>query len=169
MLPGKNLSADPHPTSIISVWFNHLAQGLTPSQMSGPPVKLSGNARENRIVIRCSGGAQPSGWRPRPVVSRVSRTPPMNEVTRILWAIENGDPQAADQLLPLVYDQLRRSPPGSSLTRNRTRRSRRRRWCTKRISAWLVPMSPGDGTVAGPPGHGAWEPLETNNRHDQDG
>lgn len=31
----------------------------------------------------------------------------MNEVTRILSAIEEGDPQAAGQLLPLVYDELR--------------------------------------------------------------
>jgi RNA polymerase sigma factor (TIGR02999 family) len=32
----------------------------------------------------------------------------MTEVTRILSAIEQGDPQAAEQLLPLVYDELRR-------------------------------------------------------------
>ncbi len=32
----------------------------------------------------------------------------MHEVTRILSAIERGDPQAAEQLLPLVYDELRR-------------------------------------------------------------
>ncbi len=32
----------------------------------------------------------------------------MNDVTRILSAIENGDPKAADQLLPLVYDELRK-------------------------------------------------------------
>ena len=32
----------------------------------------------------------------------------MNEVTRILSAIEGGDPRAAEQLLPLVYDELRR-------------------------------------------------------------
>ena len=32
----------------------------------------------------------------------------MNDVTRILSAIEQGDPQAAEQLLPLVYDELRR-------------------------------------------------------------
>ena len=31
----------------------------------------------------------------------------MSEVTRILAAIEQGDPQAASQLLPLVYDELR--------------------------------------------------------------
>jgi RNA polymerase sigma factor (TIGR02999 family) len=31
----------------------------------------------------------------------------MNDVTRILSAIEQGDPQAAEQLLPLVYDELR--------------------------------------------------------------
>ena len=33
---------------------------------------------------------------------------PMNDVTRILSAIEQGDPQAAEQLLPLVYDELRK-------------------------------------------------------------
>jgi RNA polymerase sigma factor (TIGR02999 family) len=32
----------------------------------------------------------------------------MSEVTRILSAIEEGDPHAAEQLLPLVYDELRR-------------------------------------------------------------
>jgi RNA polymerase sigma factor (TIGR02999 family) len=32
----------------------------------------------------------------------------MNEVTRILSAIEHGDARAASQLLPLVYDELRR-------------------------------------------------------------
>jgi RNA polymerase sigma factor (sigma-70 family) len=32
----------------------------------------------------------------------------MSDVTRILSAIEAGDPQAAEQLLPLVYDELRK-------------------------------------------------------------
>jgi RNA polymerase sigma factor (TIGR02999 family) len=32
----------------------------------------------------------------------------MHEVTRILSAIEEGDPHAAEQLLPLVYDELRK-------------------------------------------------------------
>jgi len=32
----------------------------------------------------------------------------MNDVTVILNAIEQGDPQAANELLPLVYDELRR-------------------------------------------------------------
>src|SRR6478735_8586693 len=32
----------------------------------------------------------------------------MNEVTRILSAIELGDPRAAEQLLPLVYEELRK-------------------------------------------------------------
>jgi RNA polymerase sigma factor (TIGR02999 family) len=31
----------------------------------------------------------------------------MNEVTRILSVVEQGDPAAAEQLLPLVYDELR--------------------------------------------------------------
>jgi RNA polymerase sigma factor (TIGR02999 family) len=33
---------------------------------------------------------------------------PMNEVTRILSDMEQGDPHAAEQLLPLVYDELRK-------------------------------------------------------------
>jgi RNA polymerase sigma factor (TIGR02999 family) len=31
----------------------------------------------------------------------------MNEVTRVLTAIEQGDPTAAEQLFPLVYEELR--------------------------------------------------------------
>jgi RNA polymerase sigma factor (TIGR02999 family) len=34
--------------------------------------------------------------------------PPMNEITRVLSAIEGGDPHAAEQLLPLVYQELRK-------------------------------------------------------------
>jgi RNA polymerase sigma factor (TIGR02999 family) len=49
--------------------------------------------------------------------------PPVSEVTRILSAIEEGDPHAAEQLLPLVYDELRklaaaklaREKPGQTL------------------------------------------------------
>ncbi len=48
----------------------------------------------------------------------------MTEVTRILSALERGDAQAAEQLLPLVYDELRRlaaqnlarEKPGQTLT-----------------------------------------------------
>jgi RNA polymerase sigma factor (TIGR02999 family) len=32
----------------------------------------------------------------------------MTDITRILSAIERGEPESADQLLPLVYDELRR-------------------------------------------------------------
>src|SRR5690242_11728047 len=37
---------------------------------------------------------------------------PMNDVTRILSAIEQGDPHAAEQLLPLVYEELRKLAAG---------------------------------------------------------
>jgi RNA polymerase sigma factor (TIGR02999 family) len=48
----------------------------------------------------------------------------MNDVSRALSAIEGGDPRAAEQLLPLVYDDLRRlaarkmarESPGQTLT-----------------------------------------------------
>jgi RNA polymerase sigma factor (TIGR02999 family) len=47
----------------------------------------------------------------------------MTNVTRILNAIERGDPKAADELLPLVYKELRllaankmsQEPPGQTL------------------------------------------------------
>lgn len=47
----------------------------------------------------------------------------MSDVTRILSAIEQGDPVAAEELLPLIYDELRklaawklaREPPGQTL------------------------------------------------------
>jgi RNA polymerase sigma factor (TIGR02999 family) len=47
----------------------------------------------------------------------------MSDVTQILEAIDQGDPQAAEQLLPLVYGELRRfaahklaqEPPGQTL------------------------------------------------------
>ena len=32
----------------------------------------------------------------------------MSDVTRILQSIEDGDLQAAEELLPLVYDELRK-------------------------------------------------------------
>jgi DNA-binding GntR family transcriptional regulator len=32
----------------------------------------------------------------------------MSEVTQILTSIEQGDPKAAEELLPLVYQELRR-------------------------------------------------------------
>src|SRR5262245_10224648 len=49
---------------------------------------------------------------------RLLATPPaailaaMSEVTRILSAIEQGDPSAAERLLPLVYDELRKLAAG---------------------------------------------------------
>src|SRR6516162_9671988 len=56
-------------------------------------------------------------------VPSLSERPPMTEVTRILSAIEQGEPHAAEQLLPLVYDELRklatkrlaREKPGQTL------------------------------------------------------
>jgi RNA polymerase sigma factor (TIGR02999 family) len=41
-----------------------------------------------------------------------SRLPPMSDVTRILSRIDSGDPAAADQLLPLVYEELRKLAVG---------------------------------------------------------
>src|SRR5262245_48831107 len=54
------------------------------------------------------------GTRPRrrlysgPASATSGAVRPMSDVTRILSAIEQGDPTAAEQLLPLVYGELRR-------------------------------------------------------------
>jgi hypothetical protein len=39
----------------------------------------------------------------------------MADVTQILAAIEHGDPHAAAELLPLVYDELRKLAAGPRL------------------------------------------------------
>ncbi len=52
-------------------------------------------ATPHRVPVGCA-----AGW-PSEVVT-------MNDLTRILAAAEHGDPNAAAQLLPLVYDELRR-------------------------------------------------------------
>ena len=61
------------------------------------------------VVGRWDRSAQAAGPLPR-VTSRFQRgtLPRMSDVTRILSAIDDGDRSAADQLLPLVYDELRR-------------------------------------------------------------
>lgn len=45
---------------------------------------------------------------PNLLACRPGQSDPMGEVTRILVEIERGDPRAPEQLLPLVYDELRR-------------------------------------------------------------
>jgi len=45
--------------------------------------------------------------RERPSDRKRGKLATMHEVTRILSAIEQGDPHAAAQLLPLIYDELR--------------------------------------------------------------
>src|SRR4051812_16122501 len=61
-----------------------------------PRARLRGNPG-NRLGLR----AGTSGWAPRWLSD-------MNDATRILQDIERGDPRAAEQLLPLVYDELRK-------------------------------------------------------------
>jgi hypothetical protein len=43
----------------------------------------------------------------------------MTDVARILCAIEQGDPMAAAQLLPLVYDEFRRASAAAALVARR--------------------------------------------------
>ena len=70
----------------------------------------------------------------------------MNEATRILTAIENGDRQAAEQLLPLVYAELRRLAARVRTSRL-VRRSRPQPWYTRRICGWSVLTRTACGTA----------------------
>ena len=58
----------------------------------------------------------------------------MNDVTQILSAIEQGDPGAAEKLLPLVYNELRRLAARGSPARPRGRPSSLPIWYTRPIS-----------------------------------
>src|SRR5262249_40306709 len=71
-------NSDPHPGGISVM----LHPGFRPEE---PAVTLEAPG------VACPGGARP-----------------MNEMTYLLSAIEHGEPRAAEQLLPLVYDELRR-------------------------------------------------------------
>jgi RNA polymerase sigma factor (TIGR02999 family) len=60
------------------------------------------------VDIRPGLEARELDFRPGPKASGRRNVMPMNDVTHILSAIEQGDPLAAEQLLPLVYDELRK-------------------------------------------------------------
>src|SRR5688572_5224748 len=47
-------------------------------------------------------------YTPRDRPASPSQVPPMTDVTHILSAIQQGNPNASEQLLPLVYAELRR-------------------------------------------------------------
>jgi RNA polymerase sigma factor (TIGR02999 family) len=70
--------------------------------------------RQAGICISLGGDPwRPSGTKPMPqsngtADSERTAGEPMSEVPRILSAIEHGDPHGAAQLLPLVYDELRK-------------------------------------------------------------
>jgi hypothetical protein len=75
----------------------------------------------------------------------------MSEVTRILSALEQGDPEAADQLLPLVYEELRKlaaqktdCPPTAARWAWVTCKSKPTSWERRRSSSWPQPVRLGD-------------------------
>jgi hypothetical protein len=59
----------------------------------------------------------------------------MSDVTHILAAIEEGDPNAAEQLLPLVYEELRRLAAQRLAREKPARRSSPRPSSPRRTSA----------------------------------
>src|SRR5262245_16560199 len=68
----------------------------------------------------------------------------MNDVTRILSAIEHGEPHAAEQLLPLIYDELRRLA-AQKLAREPSGLTLRRTALVQQASRRLVGGGPPEG------------------------
>jgi RNA polymerase sigma factor (TIGR02999 family) len=63
-----------------------------------------------RLIQMCGrgGNLQPVSSRVLDNFSILHSIRPMSEATRILEAVQQGDPKAASELLPLVYDELRK-------------------------------------------------------------
>src|SRR5262249_48015511 len=86
----------------------------------GSPIRQDFAAPFCRAAKRCTPRGRrertppPANASPRRPTARCREASPrctitgMSEVTRILDRIQHGDADAADQLLPLVYDELRR-------------------------------------------------------------
>lgn len=94
----------------------------------------------------------------------------MSDVTRILSQIESGDPSAAEQLLPLVYDELRKlasaklahEKPGQTLQATALVREafrRHRRTVTRREREKWVRILMGDNRCANARPAGIFVPL----------
>jgi RNA polymerase sigma factor (TIGR02999 family) len=62
--------------------------------------KNGGSTRASGVRQNLTTGGRQAHW--------LVQSPVMTDVTKILSQIESGDPSAAEQLLPLVYDELRR-------------------------------------------------------------
>ena len=92
--------------------------------------------------------ARPNGVRSGEAPEWPSEAVPMNEVTRILSAAQQGDAGAAAQLLPLVYDELRKCAAQRLAGRSPAKRFRRPPWSTKPISAWSTRPRIATGTIA---------------------
>jgi RNA polymerase sigma factor (TIGR02999 family) len=89
-------------------------EGMPPSRWQASPANGSENGGNVGLGIYNEAQRKISLRRGRDIVT---------DVTSILFDIEQGDPQAAEQLLPLVYDELRklaaakmaREAPGQTL------------------------------------------------------
>src|SRR5262249_43118929 len=82
-------------------WYTHRRSPRLQQRPVGSPGSTCRGLRDSATHARTPG--DDDSQIPSSLV-----VPPMSEVTRILSAIEDGDPHAAGQLLPLVYDELRR-------------------------------------------------------------
>ena len=73
----------------------------------------------------------------------------MSDVTQILSKIESGDQPASEELLPLIYEELRKLAAARWPASRRTIRFNPRPWCMKRTCVWLTLREPSSGIAEG--------------------
>src|SRR5262245_23241491 len=81
--------------------------GAPSRPLAGPRCQVRNRASQPRTSPHCLPGLNQILCS-YPLRKREAFPGIMIEVTRILSAIHQGDPHAAEQLLPLVYDELRK-------------------------------------------------------------
>ena len=86
-----------------------------------------------QVVVPTGGGGFGGRVYSGEFLSRLEPEPPVSEVTRVLSAIEQGDPRAAEQLLPLVYEELRKLA-AQKLAQEKPTRS----GPTRELGFWLI-------------------------------
>jgi RNA polymerase sigma factor (TIGR02999 family) len=104
-LPGQDSNLDKETQNLLCTGSRHQHIKNLPLRQTNLWFLIT-SKNKNKISMICSQGADilPPAFRLDQVLSGSL----MTEVTRILSAIQEGAPHAAEQLLPLVYDELRK-------------------------------------------------------------
>ena len=112
----------------------HHGCGAGPSALARARMPSRGRDAARHARPHHSSPVLPAERSGGPGVGKAGGAGTMDSITRVLNAIEHGDLHAAERLLPLVYEELRKLAAQRWPMRSRARRSRRRSCSTKLTS-----------------------------------